>query len=532
MFRLLLSLVPLCWFLPAIAAVESVTVFPDRATVTRVFEVEIKAGSGELTRSDLPAGLSRDSLRISATGPKGLRLGAYQLETVRGSERVSERARELETRLEQLRDEMSAIDDDIEAREMQLSLLRSLANGAGQGDGKLSLDGWSQALETVGSGAEDVLSARRKLQLDRRELEEETKRLQQELADLGQRQRDTLALSLAWESPASGTAEFTVEYTVGGAYWRPVYEWRLDTEADKLQIVQFAEVRQRTGEDWSDAELSLSLSRPSVGGRLPEVTPWWIDVYEPRPEKEEALDRVALTGSRIQPGEAQFAAAPRAKADWDSAELVGNEYTQAYRVPGRASVASDNQPHRFRLDEHAIDVALSARTVPRYQPSAWLYAEGDWKGELALPPGSVTLYQDDTLVGQTRFEGVAPGGELASSFGVDDRITVEYELVRDDRSTEGMLRKSTLLTRVHAISISNGHSRPIELSVIDAMPVSRDERIEVSLTESSTPPDRRKIDDRPGVIAWDRDLQAGEELKLTVGYRLSFPADLEGVQGW
>ncbi|NBD95645.1 MAG: mucoidy inhibitor MuiA family protein [Gammaproteobacteria bacterium] len=533
MLRFLSLLVPFCWLLPATAAVESVTVFPDRATVTRVFEVEVAAGSGEVTRADLPAGLSRDSLRISATGPDGLRLGAFQLETVRGSERVSERARELERQLQELRDERSAIDNDIEAREMQLSLLRSLASGAGQGDAKLSLDGWSQAVATVGSDAEEVLSARRQLQLDRRELDKEIQRLEQELADLGQQQQDTLALELAYESAAAGTARFTVEYTVGGAYWRPVYEWRLDTGADALQIVQFAEVRQRTGEDWSDAELRLSLSRPSAGGRLPEATPWWIDVVQPEPEKKgEALDRVEVTGSRIQRSDMEFAAAAPAEAEWDTAELVGNEYTQAYRVPGRASVAADNQPHRFRLDEHQVDVALSARTVPSRRTAAWLYAEGEWQGELALPPGSVTLYQDDTLVGQTRFAGVAPGEELASSFGVDDRITVEYELVRDDRSEEGMLRKSTVLTRVHRVSISNGHSRAIDLTVFDAMPVSRDERIEVSLTESSTQPDRRDVEDRPGVLAWDREVPARGAQDLTVGYRLSFPEDLPGVEGW
>ena len=200
--------------------------------------------------------------------------------------------------------------------------------------------------------------------------------------------------------------------------------------------------------------------------------------------------------------------------------------------PAVASVAADNQPHRFRLDEYAVDVALSARTVPRYQPTAWLYAEGSWEGDLALPPGSVTLYQDDTLVGQARFDGVAPGGELASSFGVDDRITVEYELTRDDRSTEGMLRKSSVLTRVHRIKVSNGHSRPIDLTVFDAMPVSRDERIEVSLTDNTTSPDRRDVDERPGVLAWDRQVPAGDDLELTVGYRLSFPEDLPGVQGW
>lgn len=530
MSRYLSLLIALGWLVPVSAAVESVTVFPDRATVTRVIEANIDSGSGELVRRDLPTGLSRDSLRISASGPDGLRLGAYRLETLRGSERVSERARELEARLETLRDERNVVDDAIEAREMQLSLLRSLASGAGQGDDKLAVDGWGEALQTVGGGAEEVLSARRQLSQQRRGLDEEIERLEQELGDLGQRQRDTLALSLAYESDSAGRAEFTIEYTVGGASWRPVYEWRLDTGADRLRIVQLAEVRQRTGEDWSDADLELSLSRPSAGGRLPEVSPWWIDVESP--EEKTAGDSVQVTGSRVGRSELELAAAPQAEADWSSADLVGNEYTQAYRVPGRASVAADNQPHRFRLDEHEVDVALSARTVPRQQSTAWLYAEGDWEGELALPPGSVTLYQDDTLVGQARFDGVAPGGELASSFGVDDRISVEYELTRDDRASEGMLRKSDVLTRVHRIKVGNGHSRPIDLTVFDAMPVSRDERIEVELTDGTSAPDRRDVDERPGVLAWDREVAAGDDLVLTVGYRLSFPEDLSGIQGW
>lgn len=528
MSRMISVLLTLAWSLPAAAAVDSVTVFPDRASVTRVVESDVEAGPGELRLSDLPSGLSRDSLRISAAGPDGLRLGAYRLETVRGSERVSERARSLERRLEDLRDRRDAVDDDLEAREMQLALLRSLAGGAGQGEDKLAPEGWSEAVATVGRDAEEVLSARRQLQLDRRELEQEIERLEQELADLGQRQQDTLALELAYESNASGTARFTIEYTVGGASWRPVYEWRLDTAADELRIVQFAEVRQRTGEDWSDAALRLSLSRPAAGGRLPELSTWWVDAAEPQPE-----GRGDRAGVRVEEAELAMAApASDAQAGWSGAELVGSEYTQAYRVPGRAAVASDNQPHRFRLDEHALDVALSARTVPRVRPAAWLYAQGQWDGELALPPGSVTLYQDDTLVGQTRFSGVAPGESLASSFGVDDRISVEVERVRDDRATEGMLRKSDVLTRVDRISIMNGHSRAIDLTVLDAMPVSRDERIEVSLTESSTRPDRREVDDRPGVVAWDRELSAGGEVELTVGYRLSVPEDLPGIEGW
>lgn len=518
------------WVLPAAATVESVTVFPDRATVTRNLSQTLSSGQGELVLSDLPVGLMRDSLRISATGPDGLRLGAYHFETVRGSERVSERARELEQRLLELGDQRSIIQDELEARQLQLRLLRSLAEGAGQGDARLAVDAWNGALQTVGDGAQEVLSAQRQLQLDQRDLDKDIERLEKELADLGQQQRDSLALHLAYATPGAGRAEFSIEYSVSGAGWRPVYEWRLNTESGELEIIQFAEVRQRSGEDWSRAELHLSLARPATGGRLPELSPWWVDVVRPQPQRATEQARYAEAEADV----VMAAPAPplAGQAAWQSAELVGSEYTQAYRVPGQASVAANNQPHRFQLDSHDVEVRLSARSVPRHQPAAWLYAAGVWQGDLALPPGSATLYQDHTLVGQIHFPGVVPGAELASSFGVDDRISVEYELQRDDRVTEGILRKSTVLTRVHRVSVSNGHSQPIELTVLDTMPVSRDERIEVALSSAATEPDRRDVDDRPGVLAWDRSLPAGEELELSIGYRLSFPEDLPGVVGW
>ena len=170
--------------------------------------------------------------------------------------------------------------------------------------------------------------------------------------------------------------------------------------------------------------------------------------------------------------------------------------------------------------------------MARRRATAWLYAEGEFGGDAALPPGSVTLYQDNTLVGQTNFAGLIPGDELASSFGVDNRIDVDFRLIDDERATEGMLRKSTRLKRVHRVVVRNGHDRSIDLTVLDAMPVSRDERIEVSLTDNASAPDERNVDDRRGVLAWHRELGAGASIELTLGYQLTFPEGLENIQGW
>src|SRR5690625_6199501 len=70
-----------------------------------------------------------------------------------------------------------------------------------------------------------------------------------------------------------------------------------------------------------------------------------------------------------------------AGADWDSAAVTGTEYTRAWQVTGRTSVAADNQPRRLRLDQAQLDVEISARTVPARQAAAWLYASGKWNGE-------------------------------------------------------------------------------------------------------------------------------------------------------
>ncbi len=509
------------------AVIDQVTVFSDRATVTRIVELELASGSGELVQDDLPVGLMRDSLRISATGPDGLRLGAYRLERVRGADRVSERARRLESEIESLKDRRDVLDDYLNARRLQMRLLESLAVGAGSGDERLPPNGWESAVNVLGERAEAVLVAKRKLSVDRRELDRQIERLERELADLGQQQRDSMRLELAYASSHSGRARFEIEYTVGGASWRPVYEYRLDTVEVRLDIVKLAEVHQRTGEDWSDAVVSLSLARPSAGGQLPELQPWWIDVYTPPPEGR--TDRRKLAAPMM---ETVADAALLADAEWDAAELEGTGFTQAWRVPGRVTVAADNQAHRFGLGEHSLSASLSARTVPRRQVAAWLFVEAEYDGQAPLPPGPVSLYQDQTVVGQTSSGILAPGQPVALSFGVDDRISVKFELISDERGAEGVIRRANRQTRRWQLSLANGHDRPIEIRVLDHMPVARDERIQVKLTDDSRAPDARDVDDRPGLLAWDRTLAAGDSERLIIGYRLTYPQDIEGIVGW
>jgi len=493
-------------------SVEQVTVYPDRAEVVRLVRFEASAGEDEL-RIELPLRVAPDSIRLAIRAGEGVVLGGMELRTVRGAERVDPRARELEARIRALELRIQGLDNRIEARELQLRLLESVAaEDAGQGAGARL-----EALEQIGSRAEEVLAQRLAHSSERADQMRELERLQRELADLGQAQRDTREVLVPISAERAGQVEIELVYVVGDAGWESLYEWRLDTETARLQLIQQAQIRQNTGEDWLDARIRVALGQPAMGGQLPQIFPWFIDMERPQPP---AMRSAGIAADMVM---AESAPMP---------ELAGTEMAAVYEIPGRNRVAGDNAPRRFMLARHEMDVELSARAVPRQQTRAWLYVEAEYAGEAWLPPGRVSLFQDGAVVGQTRFAGLAPGGTLASSFGVAERIEISRQLVRDTRGTEGVVRRLNRLEREYEFEIVNAYSRALDILIIDQLPVARDERIQVELTAGSRNPDIRDFDDQPGVVAWRSEFAPGQTQRFRFGYRAVFPREIEDLSGW
>ncbi len=72
---------------------------------------------------------------------------------------------------------------------------------------------------------------------------------------------------------------------------------------------------------------------------------------------------------------------------------------------------------------------------------------------------------------------------------------------------------------------------PIRITVMDRMPVPRDERIKVELLKQSTKPTEKDVEERKGVLAWTEDYEPGEELAVVFGYAVTYPED-ESVPGF
>ena len=208
---------------------------------------------------------------------------------------------------------------------------------------------------------------------------------------------------------------------------------------------------------------------------------------------------------------------------------VGKEqdrHTVSYRPIERASISnSADQAHTVPLAEHRHHADLVTRITPRQSAEAFLTARISNGGDQPLVAGTMRVFIDGAYVGRSGFPELLPGTETVLPMGPDLRIDVLAVDQGGEKGSRGILSSRTIQATDFLFEIVNRHPTSTEIEVLDYYPVSRDERIEVNVPRGATPPDSRDLEERPGVIAWRRQLEPGERWRIVHQYEISYPED-------
>ncbi len=413
-------------------------------------------------------------------------------------------------------------------------------------EGRFDPEALGQALGLLGRGAAEAYEAIRTAEIAKRTLAQEIDLAQRRLDKVRTGRRETLTARVNLETEAPAEVRLELTYQLPGASWRPLYDARLDTESGATRLIQIGEVRQGTGEDWSNVRLTLSTARPSVSARLPELDSWFIDfAYPGRYDDKRERNRNEAELSVLRDTLSRSFEAPKAPldeamvvtggaslpAETQTARVVAGEFAATYRIPVAANVPSDNEPHRFVVSEQAFEAQLAVHTVPKVAPRAYLTAAFAYDGVTPILPGPVSVFRDGVFVGNSSLDMLRPGEEVTLSFGVDDQVRVDYRLETGQRSSEGLFDKNLRLERRYLIEVTNHHARAIEIAVLDQLPVARDKAIEVVLLRGSTSASERDVDTRKGVLAWRYSYEPGETRTIRFGYAVTYP-DGQAVPGF
>ena len=211
------------------------------------------------------------------------------------------------------------------------------------------------------------------------------------------------------------------------------------------------------------------------------------------------------------------------QAEEQRAQTEVQAFQALYGIAGRTTVPDTGETKRVQIDDMALDPALVVRTVPKRQEKAYLYAKLTTAKGAPLLPGQVALFRDAVFVGNGWLPLLAPEEEHELGFGVDDFIRVRHALAEEKRSETGIISTSKTDARSYRITVKNLHERAIQVSVLDQIPVSQNADITVELTGKS-PPSRRDVDNKRGVVAWDFKLEPAEERTIDFGYRAAWPS--------
>jgi uncharacterized protein (TIGR02231 family) len=533
------------------SSISAVTVFPRGAEITRAAQLKLAQGEHVLVFKDLPAQAIEGSIRIEGRSTGRLDIGSVDTRRVEiprldPAASQSER-RKLEEAIEKLQDERALIAAEVEAAEAQKRFVEGLValptrSSARPGENAEKGEEWGDIFLLIGSRLAEAEKARLAASLKVREFDRRITDLERALSDLAPIEDARTEVRVKVTATAALEANLLLRYQVPSASWQSLYDARLMTGArnvsPSLVLVRRAAVQQRTGEDWRDVALTLSTARPTNGASAPSLNPTTIDfVPDVPPPRPMASPPPAAPGPTVGPrrpgadGNSAPSAAAAAEKERDEGSEIGEQQASAeisafqarFDIPGRTTVLAGSEVKRVLIDEAKVEPTLVVRAVPRLRTQAYLYAKLAAPKTTAYLPGAIALFRDGTYVGNGKLPLLAPGQEHEIGFGADDAVRVRYATVEDKRGETGLISSQQTDTRAYRISVRNLHERAIAVSVLDNIPTSRQQDIKVELI-GKTPPTRRDVDGKRGVLAWEAMLQPDEERQIEFGYRVSWTA--------
>ncbi len=525
--------------------VDSVTVFPRGAEITRLSKVKLEEGAHTIVLKDLPASALPGSIRVEGKATGLLEIGSIDSRRLYvprdDAATVAGERRRIEKQIETLVDKRAALDGVIKTARAQKDLianlaklpLRPTAKSSGADDAQTD---WKAIIGLIGS---QMIEAEKRLldaRIGIREVDRRITDLKKKLSSVAPSQKQRTEVKVFVAAKTALDVDLIVRYQVRNASWTPLYDARLSTgaknKAPSLTIIRRAGIRQRSGESWDDVALTLSTTRPTSGSSAPVLRTQTVD-FLPPPPKPKPTARFAKEADRrnrslrgraggLQSMRQDAVPAPR-KVRRRQARITVAPFQALYAVPGKVSVGTNGEIKRVRIGVHKLEPSLLIRTVPRVAAKAYLYARLTLPAGAPALPGRTALFRDGTFVGNGRLPLLNAGQTHELGFGIDDAVRVKHAVLTKKRGEAGFISSSKVDQLNFKTTIKNLHERPISVRILDRMPVAANEEISVELL-SGTATSKQNVKDKRGVLAWDFRLGPDAEKEIFFGYRVSWPA--------
>lgn len=498
--------------------ITAVTVFLNKAQVTRNLKVNIPRGKTELALTGLTSSIDPESIQVSGKG-KVMLLGIQHQQNYQNEFSLPKKIKSLKDSVEQTQ-RLLALEqsqNEILNKEEQLLLSNQKVGGT---DHAVTVSELKAMADFFRGRLGDILVTKMKHDEKIKGYNQVLARLQQQLDEENELlSRNTSEILINVSTDVAAQVELDVSYVVNNAGWHPIYDLRAVDTKSPVQISYKANVYQRTGEDWNNVDLKLSTSNPNLGGLKPELYPWYVDFYQPEPSHQVRGTRRELN-----------APSPAGKADVAGEEIfysldevvntVQTTLNTEFEISIPYTVASSTKPTVVDIRKDEIKADYYYSVVPKLDKDAFLIADATGWEELSLMPGEANIFFEGTFVGKTYIDPNSIEDTLSISLGRDPRIVVKREQLKD-LTTKKLISSSKRELKSWEISVRNAKAEPIKIIIEDQIPVSQNSQIELELTDKGG----AELESLTGKLTWKLEVPASQTKKVSFKYEVKYPKD-------
>lgn len=497
--------------------VVKVSVFHNQAQVSREGKAILDLGIHEVIFNQISPSLIQSSIEVVA--PDGI-----EILSVSNKNNYLEKGDEppeillLEDSLQNINDAINGIKLDQESITWQKDLLRANKSLGGANNG-VKADELEDVLDIFQRKLHQYKEQSIDLEKRAKVLNSQKRLLEKQLSDYraGVKSLNSQIAVLVKVIKANPDALFKIQYLVSGVSWKPYYDIRVKDVNSPLQFVLKANIKQTTGEEWSDVKLSLTTNNPNKTGVKPEMKPIYIKFNEPVVRRSKSYSDFGDGNGEGMVAEPMYAT-EEGSSTYRNVSAQQNLLNLSFDVKGSVSVPSDGKVHQVELSQFSLAAIYGYACVPKLNPDVFVTAKSESSDLLNQLNGEANIYLNGTFSGKTYLNRES-SDSLTLTLGKDRRIITKRERVKD-MSSKTFFGSNKKESQTIEITISNSSSERITLNIEDQIPVSKNEEIGVKLTQDGD----AQYTSESGQLKWVKTLDPKQVIKLRFSFEITYPA--------
>ncbi len=347
-------------------------------------------------------------------------------------------------------------------------------------------------------------------------------------------------ITLLINTEIATTTEIDLKYIVSNAGWTPSYDIRAEDINKPINLKYKAFVYNNTDIDWNNINFKLSTADPTVSATQPTMSPWYLNYnlaydYQSNKNTSNMYQQKGLADKKQEfynfeqnapqglSQNAYFNGNENTLAEIPASDFENisvSELSAEFEIEKSYTFPSDNKPYIVDVIEHELPTIYKHYAVPKLEKDAYLLARiTNWQ-DLNLIEGTANIYFGGTFVGQSFIATRNVSDTLDISLGRDKKVLVTRTKLKDFSAVKyiGSNRKET---HAYQMVVKNNRKVPIDIEVLDQLPVSQDSQIEVTADEISN----ARKNDLTGELVWLYNIEPNQSKTINLTFNVKYPKD-------